>query len=107
MVIQAYKQNPLPGFIYAVEFCLADYNQLREYDAIFQEAFNHITEHTITRILVDQQAFLDEPLIAFDFFGLCARLIKTNKMIFFSSPYLEALLNTWSTGIGIDHPEAA
>jgi hypothetical protein len=107
MVIQAYKQNHLPGFIYAVEFCLSDYQQMREYDAIFQEAFNHITEHTITRFLVDQRSYDYEPEVAYDYFGMCARLLKTNKVLFFSSPYLEGLLNTWGLGIGTEHPEAS
>jgi len=80
---------------------------MREYDQIFQEAFNHITEHTIGKVLVDQRAYDYEPEVAYDYFGMCTRLLKTNKVLFFSSPYLEALLNTWMLGIGIEHPEAA
>lgn len=90
-----------------MEFCLADYHQRREYDQIFQEAFNHITEHTIGKVLVDQKAFEYEPEVSFDYFGMCGRLLKTNKVLFFSTPYLEALLNTWANGIGLEHPEAS
>jgi hypothetical protein len=106
MVIQAYKQNHLASFIYAVEFCLTDYHKFREYDAIFQEAFNHITEHTISSVLIEFKDFEYNPEVAFDFFGLCSRLIKYNKMVFFNSPYLEPLLNIWIIGIGIEHTEA-
>ena len=66
-----------------------------------------MTEHTIAKVLVDSRAFDYEPEVAFDYFGMCARLLKTNKALFFSCPYLEALLNTWALGIGIEHPEAA
>lgn len=58
-------------------------------------------------MLVDARAFDYEPEVAFDYFGMCARLLKTNKVLFFSSPYLEPLLNTWSLGLGLEHPEAA
>lgn len=35
MVVQAYKLNHLPSFIYAVEFCLQAYSANREYEPIF------------------------------------------------------------------------
>ena len=78
----------------------------RDYEPIFQEAFNHITSHTINNVLTDFREFEYCPEVAFDFFGLCTRLIKYNKKIFFSSPYLEGLLNTWVIGIGTEHPDA-
>ena len=58
-------------------------------------------------MLIDQRAFDYEPEVAYDYFGMCTRVLKANKMMFFSSPYLEDLLNTWAIGIGIEHPEAA
>jgi hypothetical protein len=58
-------------------------------------------------VLVDQKAFEYEPEVSFDYFGMCGRLLKTNKVLFFSTPYLEALLNTWANGIGLEHPEAS
>ncbi len=35
MVVQAYSQNHLPSFIYAVEFCLQAYTSNRDYEPIF------------------------------------------------------------------------
>ena len=35
------------------------------------------------------------------------RLLKTNKKILFSSPYLiDGIMKTWQLGIGIEHREA-
>lgn len=105
MVVQAYKQNHLPSFIYAVEFCLQAYPSNREYEGIFQEAFDHISQHTINNVLTDFNEFEYNPEVAFDFFGLCTRLVKYSKRLFFNSPYLESLLNTWVIAIGTEHPE--
>lgn len=105
-VISAYKQNHLASFLYAVEFCLLDYSTHREYEPIFQDAFNHLSYHTITKVLTDFRDFEDNPEVAFDFFGLCSRLIKVNKPLFFKSPSLEGILKMWIIGIGIDHQDA-
>jgi len=105
-VIAAYKLNHLASFLYAVEFCLLDYSTHREYEAIFQDAFDHLSHHTITKVLTDFRDYEDNPDVAFDFFGLCCRLIKVNKTLFFKSPSLEGILNMWVIGIGIDNQDA-
>ena len=57
-------------------------------------------------MLIDFRGFENNPEVAFDFFGLCIRAMKTNKRVFFSCPYIENLLNTWYIGIGNEHRDA-
>lgn len=106
IVVQGYELNHLPSFIYAVEFCLADYYQHREYESIFQEAYNHITQHTVTNVLTDFRGYEYNPEVAFDFFGLTLRTVKNSKRLFYGSPYIKEILNCWYLGIGIEHREA-
>lgn len=97
--------NHLPGFIYAVEFCLVDYGQLPEYQNIFQEAFNHIIDQT-SKLLTSLDAFYNYSDISFDFFGMSMRYLRLTKHTFFSSSSIEKLLNMWVMGIGIEHRDA-
>jgi hypothetical protein len=111
-VVNGYRQNHLASFIYAVEFSLQEYSSHREYTSIFQDAFNHICATTSQQVLTVSQSFSDFPDISADFFGLCQRLIRPSsqtqitKQLFFSSPYLEQILNMWIIGIGLDHRDA-
>lgn len=61
---------------------------------------------TVQNVLVDQNAFQNEPDVCLDFFGLCLRVLKHNKKIFFSAPNIDGILNMWALGVGIEHPEA-
>jgi len=112
IVVSGYKQNHLASFIYAVEFSLQEYSTHRDYTPIFQDAFNHICATTAQDILTLPQAFSELPDISADFFGLCQRLIRSSsqtqitKQLFFSSPYLEQIVNMWILGIGLEHREA-
>ena len=85
---------------------MKDYSTNREFETIFSEAFNHITQHTITQVLTDFRAFEFNPDVTYDFFGLCHRALKANKRIFFGCPYIEGILGAWYTGIGIEHKDA-
>jgi len=100
----------LASFIYAVEFCFADYAANRGFEAIFIEAFNHISLATHASVLVDQAAFQANPEVCFDFFGFCCRLLRSEhpsgRRIFFSSPQLEGILAMWIKGIGVEHRDA-
>lgn len=104
------QQNHLASFIYAVEFCFADYAANRDFETIFMEAFNHISLATHTQVLVDAAAFQANPEVVYDFFGFCCRLLRSEhpagRRIFFSSPQLEGILAMWIRGIGVDHRDA-
>lgn len=112
IVVSGYKQNHMASYIYAVEFSLQEYSTHREYTHIFQDAFNHICATTATDVLSAPQAFLEHPDISSDFFGLCLRLLRHSSMtqitkqLFFSSPYLEQIINMWILGIGLEQKDA-
>eukprot|EP00347_Sterkiella_histriomuscorum_P023855 403333152 len=103
--IQAYQQNPIPGFIYSVEFCLVDYHKDTSYANIFLEAFNLIVSRT-GQLLTNLKQIEEFPDIAFDFFGMCVRYMKLSRDLFFKSTQLETLLQIWICGIGIEHRDA-
>ncbi|CDW74356.1 arm repeat-containing protein [Stylonychia lemnae] len=99
------NKNPIPGFIYAIEFSLVEYHQFRDYEQIFLESFNMITQRT-SQLLINLTQFEQYPDIAFDYFGMCLRYLKLNKQIIFRSTHLDSLISIWISGIGIEHKDA-
>jgi hypothetical protein len=54
---------------------------------------------------------LELPDVSADFFGICMRMLRNKdspvtKKIFFECPNLEAILQCWFLGLGLEHPEA-
>lgn len=99
------QANPIPGFIYGVEFCLVEYHKDSHYDQIFLDALNHLIPRTAS-LLNSFDAFTSYPDVAYDFFGMCVRFLKLRKDQVFSSQHLEDLIKIWNSGIGVEHKEA-
>ena len=45
--LTGYQQNSIGSFIYTVEYCLKQFSETNEHDALFLEAFNFICQHTV------------------------------------------------------------
>ena len=79
-----YKQNPLGTFVYAVEFCFAEFCHQPQHNDMFIEALDYIIK-TSSEVLVSKDVCEQNPDLINDIFGMAMRYVRYNKTLFFSS----------------------
>ena len=104
--MEGYQKNAIGSFVYTVEFSMSQYGHEPEFSALFKEAFEYICS-TTEQILATQKNCERNPELVNDFFGLCKRYIRHNRVIFYQSTTLEILMKGITmNAIGVEQVEA-